>query len=247
MFRTNAGRIGGRVIPGTLSAPGVWSMAEQSTYKRGGDWPGTLDPYYASVRLLLQMDGSNNSTSFPDTSSSPKTATPTGNARISTDQSRFGESSAYFDGDGDSLVFDPSSAWSLGGTDFTIECFARKDLNRDGVIVGQGSNWRLRFTNSGAVAWDTSGTNRYTTTAQASSTWLHIAVSKIGTTTRIFVNGTSLGTTTSSVAANSTIGLTVGGLYSSTSYQGFIDSLRITAVGRYGSDFTPPSLPFPNG
>lgn len=251
MFRTNAGRIGGRVIPGTLSAPGVWSMAEQSTYKRGGDWPGTLDPYYASVRLLLQMNGSNNSTTFTDTSSSPKTVTPFGNAKISTDQSKFDGSSAYFDGDGDYLTLAASSDWNLSSTDFTVECFMYKTENRNGGLISQGvSRWRLRTLTTGTVAWDADGSVRITSGTLAINTWHHIAASRIGATTRLFINGVSAGSTTATPTNTSVDSLFIGAWSGGTTspiYQGFVDSVRLTSVGRYSTDFTPPSLPFPNG
>jgi hypothetical protein len=84
------------------------------------------DPDFANVSLLLHMDGSNGSTTFPDSSSNGLTVTRYGNAQISTAQSKFGGASAYFDGAGDYLELpNPNTAIGAVAGDFTIECWVR--------------------------------------------------------------------------------------------------------------------------
>jgi hypothetical protein len=78
------------------------------------------DPNYASVSLLLHMDGTNGSTVFTDLSPVPKVVTRFGDAQISTAQSKFGGSSAYFDGTGDYLTVASSADFGFGTGDFTI-------------------------------------------------------------------------------------------------------------------------------
>ena len=51
-----------------------------------------------SVVFQLACDGSNGSTTFTDSSPSPKTVSVFGNAQVSTAQSKFGGASAAFDG-----------------------------------------------------------------------------------------------------------------------------------------------------
>jgi hypothetical protein len=70
------------------------------------------------------MDGANNSTTFTDSSLTPKTVFANGDAKISTAQSKFGGSSAYLDGNGDHLSIPNSSDFEFGSGDFTIEFWA---------------------------------------------------------------------------------------------------------------------------
>jgi len=87
-----------------------------------GTNPATIgDPNFADVSLLLHMDGSNGSTTFTDSSSNGLTVTANGNAQISTTQSKFGGSSAYFDGNGDYLTASHASNFNFGSGDFTAE------------------------------------------------------------------------------------------------------------------------------
>ena len=58
----------------------------------------TGDAYRRFVSLMLHMDGANNSTTFTDTSPTPKTVTVNGDAKVSTAQSKFGGASAVFGG-----------------------------------------------------------------------------------------------------------------------------------------------------
>ena len=82
------------------------------------------DTSYASVALLLHCDGSNGSTTFTDSSPTPKTVTAYGNAQISTARSQFGGASALFDGSGDYLLVGAAADFKHlhdDSTDYTIE------------------------------------------------------------------------------------------------------------------------------
>ena len=84
------------------------------------------DPYFSSTKLLLNGNGTNGSTTFTDSSNSSHTVTASGNAQISTTQSKFGGSSMYFDGSGDYLVIAQDTSTDLSGVvDFTIEAWVR--------------------------------------------------------------------------------------------------------------------------
>ena len=68
------------------------------------------DGLFARVTLLMHMNGVNGSTSFPDASAYNQPSTVSGNAQVSTTQSRFGGSSAYFDGVGDYITINSGDA-----------------------------------------------------------------------------------------------------------------------------------------
>jgi hypothetical protein len=96
-------------------------------------------------------------------------------------------------------------------------------------------------------------TNRITSsTAVSTSTWYHIAVTRSGTNTKLFVNGSQEGSTytDSNVYVNGlnrpvlgADGLTIG----TSPFNGYIDDLRITkGIARYTSNFTPPTAALPD-
>lgn len=82
------------------------------------------DSLWDSVTSLIHLNGTNGSTTFTDVKGN--TITPTGNAQISTAQSVFEGSSAYFDGVGDYLsVSNASGFMNFGTGNFTIEFWFR--------------------------------------------------------------------------------------------------------------------------
>ena len=79
------------------------------------------------VVLDMRMDGSDGSTAFLDSGSSPKVVTAQGNARISTAQSVAGGASGYFDGNGDCLNVAPNALWNFASANWSVEVYARPD------------------------------------------------------------------------------------------------------------------------
>ena len=209
------------------------------------------DLYYDSVSLLLHCDGTNGSTTFIDNSPTPKTITPAGSAQISTTQSKFGTASASFDGSGDYLALDGSSDFIFGTNDFTIEFNVY--FNSGGVNIlydhassGSSGLFPTIYRNYNSIVYAVSGTDLITGAGTINTnTWYHIAVSRNGTSTRLFVDGIQLGSTYTG-ASNLSVAPTrpmIGGNGTSTTYMhnGYIDELRVTkGVARYTANFTPP-------
>jgi hypothetical protein len=163
--------------------------------------------------------------------------------------------SGYFDGNGDSLSYTGGSSLAFGTSDFTIElwaymantgtfsAFLRPDDT--GTFPEFGYDWsatQLKFDarNAAIVA--------VTTTAVVANAWNHIAVSRSGTSLRLFVNGSQVGsTTTNSTNFGTTTGtIRIGGsgFSASHSVNGYISNFRVvngTAV--YTSNFTPSTTP----
>lgn len=225
------------------------------------------DPHYNNVSLLLHMGGSNGSTSFIDSSSTPKTITVNGNAQISTTQSKFDGSSAYFDGNGDYLSLS-NPDFSFGTGDFTIEAWVySSDVSSttqkgwiqisnnvgglstsyaNGIVSAFGISGDGNTSLTGSVGVNIGNTWIGATTAVITpNQWHNIAISRNSGFVRLFVDGV---TVASGVADGDCTGqyLSVGGYYNN-SYllNGYIDELRITkGVGRYTSNFTPSNIPF---
>lgn len=215
---------------------------------------GGSDPNFSNVVLLAHMNGTNGSTTFPDSSSfAVGNATTSGNAQVSTAQSKFGGASALFDGDGDQLQW--SSVTGLGSGNWTVEFWCRHITNGlfstmlaiDAAVAGI-----LRF------RWDAEDTNKFSlqgvfeivaSTTHSLNTWYHVAAVRNSGTVTLYIDGVSVGSTSNS-SNFGTANVYVGGnlnTANSLSYNGYIDDLRITRnVARYTSNFTPPSAQFPD-
>lgn len=208
------------------------------------------------VSLLLHMDGSNGSTTFTDSSACKFTATASGNAQISTARSKFGGSSALFDGNGDYLTVPTDPVFNFGTGDFTVEAWVYITSTASDFLIisasGSGGFFFGAYNTTGAgwgvgraaIAWD------FTTgVSPVLNTWQHIAVSRSGTSLRIFVDGTQVGTTNSNSRSYdlSTTSLTIGSQGAGYYLTGNIDELRVSkGIARYTANFTPPSSPFPD-
>lgn len=234
------------------------------------------DPFYYNTSLLLHFDGTNASTNFVDNSPVIKSVTPSGNAQISTAQSKFGGSSVFLDGTGDYLQLPFNNDWSFGTGDFTIEMWfyiaANSSLNGDNLRVAtllsshatSGSTpfgYAFNISGNGSttgtgISFNALNNTTWTTANFSYSlsqlTWYHIAVSKSSGTIRIFVDGVSQTLTTNNLTSSITTSdpLRIGtNLYPSYDnyLNGYIDDLRITkGVARYVNNFTPPQRPFPD-
>jgi hypothetical protein len=181
-----------------------------------------------------------------------------GNAQISTAQSKFGGSSIYFDGSGDWLDIPNQSDLNVGTGDFTIECWINRTSAISGtgfgdVFIGKGSN-NIVFdilVSTGVIRFGRYGgaSLLVSTTAVTNNTWYHIAVTRNGTSLRLFVNGTIEASTTSSADFTSTTALRIGSdpSFGTQIFNGYISNLRITkGIARYNANFTPPTTSFPD-
>jgi hypothetical protein len=231
---------------------------------------GAYDPNFTSVSLLLHMDGSNNSTTFTDSSSNARTITANGNAKVSTAQSQFGGASLLLDGTGDYLSANNTSLFHVvDGNPFTIECWARnsratglgalKYLMRYQHTSGYASGGWLLATSSandsfffsfGSGSAEVNVALVGSAVPYTQNTWHHVAVTYDGTTYRVFMDGVitrSSVSATTGAAANGSLFIGRDPSNTGRDWDGYIDELRITkGVARYTDAFTPPSVPFPD-
>jgi hypothetical protein len=258
MLGFNGGLLGIRRTPTTGTASGLWFQNEQSVARRAAIWPTTGDTYWNDVSLLLHMDGSNGSTTFTDSSSNALTVTASGDAQISTAQSKFGGAAGYFDGTGDYATVTHSSVLDLGSGDFTVEMWIYPaDLNYRfmlGATVNSGGYLMLAInpTSSGQIWMGRSGVDwplQFSGHSLSTNTWAHLAITRSGSTNRLFIDGTQVGssiTDSTSWSADSA-GMLVGFQSAGSPWNGYIDDLRITKGCRYTANFTPATAAFPNG
>jgi hypothetical protein len=172
------------------------------------------------------MDGSNNSTVFTDYGPSARTVTANGNAKLSTTQSKFGGSSAVFDGTGDFLTVANSDAFDFGSGDFAIEAWIYIAANANADVDGNRGATICNTWNTGATtisgwifgvmgnttttgvglqldSWNAGNATLFRATASISqSAWHHVAASVVGGTRRIYLDG-GLVTNTQTIAVGS--------------------------------------------
>lgn len=228
-------------------------------------YTGGADYYFSSVVLLLHADGTNGSTTVTDSSPTPKTMTVSGNANISTAQSKFGGASLAFDGSGDWVQTTSNLAdFRFGTGDFTVEAFVNTSTGNKSIFdfySGSVSNcWQLFIDASGYLTWySSSGSGAEavaaaTTTDLRTGTWRHVAACRSGSTLRLFVDGALVASATDTRDYNATaitqlaIGAQVFVRNAAYDWNGYIDEVRITkGAARYLGNFATPSAAFPDG
>ena len=215
-----------------------------------------------NTKLLMHFDGTNNSTAFIDETGKTLNSS---NAVINTTVKKFGTGAGYFNGS--SYVSVPTqynSDFHFGTGDFTIEFWyyataesgslvplSHSSNSQSGesiLFYGIGPNISL-FLGTGASAYDIVSNYAFSTNA-TTNTWNHIALTRSGTTFRMFFNGALVHTLnrTASLGA-STQPLLIGARYvnglPNQFFNGYIDELRITkGIARYTAAFTPQNAPF---
>lgn len=230
-------------------------------YRFGGGG-GPTDPYWASVTSLLHFDAADGSTTFTD-QKGITWSRGSSNAEIDTAESKFGGSSLFSNTTG-YLGAPTAGNFDFGTGDFTLECWVKPSsiatyqtiFNHRNAGGNRGITFRI--TNSGKLeAFRDGGLNIMTGTTTLSTTaFQHVALSRVGTTWRIFLEGVEEGSNAGlsgvdvSTDASATSYIGVYGDFSLTTERlssGWIDEFRATkGVGRYASGFTPPAAAFPD-
>lgn len=218
------------------------------------------DEFFANVVLLTHLDAD----PPVDVSNSGHTLTVAGSAARDTTDKKFGDSSYTFSADGDQVEAADSSDWDFGSGEWTVECWVRFDSapsgSDDPVFVSQ-------FLNTGNqrswMFWLQNGSLDFTYTTDGSSqvavgdswspsslTWYFLAACRVGNEIIVYIDGVEHARETHSVTFFDGTGLlTIGAPDNATvnHFQRNIDEVRITkGVGRYSTNFTPPTLAFPD-
>lgn len=204
---------------------------------------GPTDPYFSSVVSLLHMDGTNGSLTFTDQKGLLWGAGTATTCQISTTQSKFGGASGRFAGQRTNC----SSFPGFGTSDFTIEGWFRADniaTTFQSIFVRAG---HAIYITGSKLVWYEGGIQVQSSTL-LSNTWYHFAVTRSGTTLRLFVDGVKAATDFTSSTNYATNTVNVGANSAGTEiFTGYIDDLRTTiGVARYTANFTPPTAAYPD-
>jgi len=207
--------------------------------------PPVTDPHWASVAALLRGDGAGGSQTFVD-EKGVITWAANGNAQNSTANKKYGTGSIAFDGTGDYIAASNDAALLFTG-DFTIEFWLYEVATGTSYPFFMGNAPVRSYINYGNVAFgNLSALSSFTINAK--TVWRHIALTKSGTTVRIFQDGTQLASGTHSGNVDFRgLNLARNAFGGADFLNGYMDELRITAgVARYTANFSPPAAAFPN-
>lgn len=262
MIGSNGGLIGAARTPSFGKESGLWTPSEHAAYKSSGQWG--YDPYGKGGKtiLLLHMNGGNGSTTFLDNSTYNTAISASGGVSISTADSKYGGSSAYFNGASGVLTVSNSVLFDLSKDVFTFELWLKPlafptsgqycRLIMFGSNASAASFCPLQFDSTGYVCATIplGGTSAICGATLTLNTWQHYAVTLNGGQSKMFLNGIQVasGTITQPTSTSNfmRIGFDTAGTVNF-NYNGYINDFRITrGVALYTTNFTPPSTLYPN-
>jgi hypothetical protein len=236
------------------AAGGVWTLDEAAYYQNNRQWP-IYDPYFNQTTLMLHGNGTNGAqnNTFLDSSTNNFTITRNGNTTQGT-FTPFSQTgwSNYF-GSSDYLSASNNAAFAFGTGDFTIEfwyfpasltltnnCFLDTRTaggNATGIYIKVGDAAGGGTT----TVYAGFGGTQYSTTGLSNATWNHIAVTRNGTSVRVFINGIS-GTVGTSSQNLSDQGFLINKFVdaSGNGSNGYLSNIRLVkGTALYTSNFTP--------
>ena len=248
-------------ITGLNLVDNKWSVSVVEEWNSGSI---AGDDYYNSCSLLLHFSGSNNSTTFIDSSPVTKSLTSNNGAKITSSISKFGGSSLFLDGTDDYVTVANSTDFDFGSGDFTVEYWEyRTSSGTNSPILSRNTitytpyliGWNevaspttiAMFMSSNGSSWDVASNVSMGTLT--TNVWTHYAVTRQSNTFRTFQNGTLISSFTSSATFPAGSGTLQIGRFGTTYYfkGGYVDELRITkGVARYTGSFTTSSVEFQN-
>lgn len=220
------------------------------------------DPFWANVTLLCHFDGGVNGTSFVDSSSLRNTFTPANTPRTTNVARVFGQTSGLFASSAYLDVASGAQSCAFGTANFTVEFwFQTTSLSVQNSLFDTRPNTTnttqlyVAVKTTGALFAFINGSDRIVSSAGAVvvGNWYHVAVSRVASQTRMFLNGTQVGATyadTTNYTQPSTrqCRIASAGYFAAGGEPlvGYMDELRVTkGVGRYVAPFRPSEAAFP--
>jgi hypothetical protein len=185
-----------------------------------------------------------------------KTLTAVGDAQLNTAIKKYGLSSLRLDGTGDYVTIPSTADFGFGTGDFTIEGWFYRSVGGVQVTLfdfrttaTQNAPWMF-ITSGGTLVYYVNGSNRISGAGGITSgNWHHVAVSRQGTDTKLFVNGNQIGSTWTDTTNYINSPLTIGARFTGALefFNGYVDDIRISkGVARYTSNFTAPTAALTN-
>lgn len=193
------------------------------------------------------------------------TCTAGGNAKISTAQAKFGQSSAVFDGtddfitanlDSNDLVTNFFESGQVGTIEvwlYIVSMPSGSSPNQRSFLFGRfgtGENgWGVDLTTTGNLFLtdDNAGPTKTLSSAFTTGSWQHLAIVNNGSGLTIYRNGTQVATNANIATNNATTNFRIGNRSTNLlNYNGYMDEFRISNIERYTTNFTPSTTAFAN-
>ena len=210
----------------------------------------------AETVLLIKAAGNsatNANITYQNSSDVSTGFTETGDPQASTfSPYRSGGYSTYFDGTGDAIEVPQTGFPAIGTSDFTIEAWVYANSLASNMAIFDGRPSGTSGGNYITLQWHAStyGMGFYSagwritspTNTLTANTWHHIALSRSGNSTKLFVDGTQVGSTYSDTTSYLYGRNYIGGLYNNTNtwWNGYMRDFRVSiGTARYTSNFTP--------
>ena len=228
---------------------------------KSGSAADPTDPQFNYVTMLLYGDGTNGAqnNTFLDSSTNNFTITRNGNTTQGTFTPYGSNWSNYFDGTGDYLTIADNAALELSTSSFTMEwwsyptTFASNQFqlskcatsaSTEGFLTYINTSGVLKFNANSVSAWDIA--NDQGTIALNLNAWNHCAISRSGSSWRMWVNGASSVTITSALGVqNTATAYSIGGAANgSAPFLGYMSNTRIV-IGSYVYDPASSTLTIP--
>jgi hypothetical protein len=194
--------------------------------------------------------------SYPDTYNAPASFGGANSPTASTS----GSGSLSFNGSSQYLVSGTSSNFSLGTSDFSVECWVYKtSTSGNQVAIGSsitgnldplffyfnnGSNLAVLYLSSNGTTFNIASSVGIGTVSL--NTWAHLAVTRVGTTFTTYLNGVQTSTFSSSASIYQSVNtFTLGAGQTGIQYfAGYISNARILkGSSAYSAAFTPSIIP----
>lgn len=182
-----------------------------------------------------------------------------GDAQQVTSDYKFGAGCGYFDGVGDYLQTEPTTAFNVGSGDFYCEAWVKFVDTQSRVIMRSASTtesgrWTVFRYGASYIYFEINGTLRAARTAtMPNNTWIHVAAGRNNAgKCRVWVNGV-MSTDPNSLNYSGDIqspgGLNIGQnngnlLYEPAGFKGYLDEVLVTNEVLYFGDFFLPTDPY---
>lgn len=172
---------------------------------------------------------------------------PQGDAKLSTAIRKFGTASLVLDGNSDFVTVPSQPDFQFGTGNFTVEMWVyRIGGGQTQILYDQRSPTNTTnvpyffFNASNQISFNVNAVNRITSGTISANTWTHVALSRSGTSTRLFIDGVQAGSTFTDTFNYVQAPVFIGarGETCDGCFEGHIDELRISkGVARYTANF----------
>ncbi len=213
------------------------------------------------TKLLIHSDTTDESDDIIDSSVQTHEISDEGDVHHETDAEKFGDSSIYFDGNGDYLEITDDEDWYFSDGDFTIDFWVNFDLSALSTHQCLYSQFQstinysaiLKYPNNDIWLTFTPGCQYRYSWSPTAGQWYHIAVVRDGTNMRLFIDGSQVTPYQTDVAIGSSAipdhvdDVNIGRFHSGNTcpFKGYMDEYRISkGIARWTSNFTPPPEPY---